>query len=65
VTSGDYLVPSAQTAQLHAILRARTGPSGAIPATAIAALTGDLAKLLDNARRSGHEDGYEEAASEQ
>jgi hypothetical protein len=65
MTGGDYLEPSAQTARLDAILRAHADPSGAIPASAIAALTGDLAQLLDNTRRSGHEDGYEEAANEQ
>jgi hypothetical protein len=65
VTSGDYLDPSGQTARLAAILRAHTDPGGAIPASAVAALTSDLAKLLDNTRRSGHEDGSEEAASEQ
>jgi hypothetical protein len=65
VTSGDYLEPSTQTARLDTILRAHTDSRGAIPASAVAALARDLAELLDNARRSGHEDGYEEAANEQ
>jgi hypothetical protein len=50
---------------IAAILRAHTDSSGAIPASAIAGLTSDLAQLLDDTRRSGHEDGYEEAANEQ
>ena len=65
MTSGDYLEPSTQTARLDTILRAHTDSSGGIPASAVAALARDLAELLDNTRRSGHEDGYEEAANEQ
>jgi hypothetical protein len=60
-----YLEPAAQTARLAAILSSHTDSSGTIPASAIAGLTSDLAKLLDDTRRSGHEDGCQEAASEQ
>jgi len=66
MTSDDYyLEPFAQTTRLAAILTAHTDASGAIPAAVIPALTTDLRELLGATRRSGYDDGYEEASSEQ